>query len=99
MDTSAKPEPGLMDPGVAYGVTVTDPTKRSKTNGVEIGWLKSCVGRRTMVGEGVMLGVRDGVDVSAGVNVMAAVDVGAGAPNEHACKKSARIMTSCNLRI
>jgi len=72
------PGPGRTGVGATMGVAVSFPIKIGIGAKVEVGKLGSCVGKRTMVAEGVMEGVIVGVCVMVGVNVTVAVAVGAG---------------------
>jgi len=105
MDTEVNPGPGGRKSGVAKGMSVTIvPTRRGIIKAVGVGGFGSCVGIWTTVGEGVQVGVSVGVEVSAGVFVTLAVILGTGVFAgrnkefiEHACNKTASIMTNCNL--
>jgi hypothetical protein len=62
---------------------------------VTVGKFGSCVGKCTIVGEGVILGVIVAVGMTLGVNIKVAVSVGKGmfvgrdkGMPEHACKKN-----------
>jgi hypothetical protein len=82
-------------PSGGTGVAVSIPIKMEIGTKVTVGKFGSCVGKCTIVGEGVILGVIVAVGMTLGVNIKVAVSVGKGmfvgrdkGMPEHACKKN-----------